>query len=36
MRMTKPGTGIKVVMVYVAGILVVLAIMWLAVATIGG
>ncbi len=35
MRMTRPGTGIKVVMVYVAGILVVLAIMWLVVVKTG-
>jgi hypothetical protein len=33
--MTKPGTGIKVVIVYVTGILVVLAIMWLVVLKTG-
>ena len=34
MRMTQPSMGVKVVLVYVVGILVVLAIMWLAVAII--
>jgi hypothetical protein len=35
MRMTRPGTGIKVVIVYVAGILVVLVVMWLVVVWVG-
>lgn len=31
MRLTKPGTGIKVVIVYVSGLVVVMGIMWIVV-----
>ncbi len=35
MRMARPGTGIKIVIAYVAGILLVMAIMWLVVVMAG-
>lgn len=34
MRLSKPGFGVKIVLVYVAGLVVVLAIFWLVAAAV--